>query len=36
VCEWEPFIDALEPARGEKILDVGAGNGKKASLVPQA
>jgi ubiquinone/menaquinone biosynthesis C-methylase UbiE len=33
---WELLIDALEPAEGEKILDVGAGDGKKASRVLRA
>ena len=34
--DWESFIALLEPKSGERILDVGAGNGEKASRILQS
>jgi ubiquinone/menaquinone biosynthesis C-methylase UbiE len=33
---WEVFLGYLAPARGERILDVGSGNGAKAAQVLEA
>ncbi len=34
--DWDAFLGYLAPAKGEVILDVGAGNGAKAAQVLQA
>jgi ubiquinone/menaquinone biosynthesis C-methylase UbiE len=34
--DWEEFMGLLSPSAGDRILDIGAGDGKKAALVLQA